>query len=218
MPLRRPLIAVCLLFVAPVYAQGLGDAPLSEVDGQLALDALGQRLVMPMPDWAADTKSLVELSDKALARYSEDESQAQLELYRAGENEKFWTTMYGARLSTRASMSLQDFRTSVINVYAQGCDPDTIALFQLEPDEGDVLPPLGYVCGAYADHIIDFVGEGEVMIMGFYRSEVGIGMVYQEWRTPRFDANKSDTWPISPDEIEARIAQLKEQVSLLRAD
>jgi hypothetical protein len=218
MLLRRPLIAVCFVCVAPAFAQGLGDAPLSEVNGQLALDALGQRLVMPMPDWAEGATTLVELSDRALARYTEADGQAQLEMYRAGENEKFWTTLYGARLSTRASMSLQDFRSSVINVYAQGCDPDTIALFQLEADVGDVLPPLGYVCGAYADHIIDFVGEGEVMIMGFYRSEVGIGMVYQEWRTPRFDAAKTETWPISPDEIEQRITQLKEQVSLLRAD
>jgi hypothetical protein len=218
MPLRRPLFAVCYLCVAPSFAQGLGDAPLSEVQGRLALDALGQRLVMPMPDWAEETRTLVELSDKALARYTQDAGQAQLEIYRAGENEKFWTTLYGARLSTRAGMSLQDFRSSVINVYAQGCDPDTIALFQLEPDQDDDLPPLGYVCGAYADHIIDFVGEGEVMVMGFYRSEVGIGMVYQEWRTPRFDAKDTQSWPISPKEIERRIGQLKEQVSLLRAD
>lgn len=216
--MRRPLVAVCMLSVAPAFAQGLGDAPLSEVAGQLALDALGQRLVMPMPDWAEQTSTLVQLSDKALARYTEDAGQAQLELYRAGENEKFWTTLYGARLSNRVNMSLQDFRSSVINVYAQGCDPDTIALFQLEPDDGDVLPPLGYVCGAYADHIIDFVGEGEVMVMGFYRSDVGIGMVYQEWRTPRFDARDTQSWPISPKEIEARMAQLKDEVSLRRAD
>lgn len=218
MTLRRPLVAVYFLCVAPAFAQGLGDAPLSEVEGRLALDALGQRLVMPMPDFAQDASTLVSLSEKALARYTEDGGQAQLEIYRAGENEKFWTTLYGARLSNRASMSLQDFRSSVINVYAQGCDPDTIALFQLEPDEGDILPPLGYVCGAYADHIIDFVGEGEVMVMGFYRSEVGIGMVYQEWRTPRFDAKDTQSWPISPEAIEERMAQLKEHVSLLRAD
>ncbi|MBJ3785899.1 hypothetical protein [Devosia sediminis] len=212
-----PLAALVAL-TAPASAQVNGALPFSIQDGKLVLEALNQTLTLPMPDWATGAETDAALSEVVSTRFVEESGQAHLEVYPRGEGEAFWTKIYGARLSNQPGMSLADFRSVVINVYAQSCDPQAIALFQFEEDQEDVLPPVGYVCGAYLDDFEAFAGQGEVMIMGFYKSDKGVAMVYQEWRGDAFDTEDPASWPVTPDEVEAYMARLKTDVTLLAAD
>ena len=210
------LAAGLMMLPAPVLAQSA--LPFTQDGGRLVLDALGQRLTLPLPDWVAADADLATISERVSTRYLDDDGQAQLTIYKRGEGEAYWSTLYGARISNQANMELSDFRSLVVNVYAQSCDPDTVALFQLEPDTEDALPPLGYVCGAYLDAFTDFAGQGEVMVMGFYKSAAGLGMVYQEWRGEAFDASTPSSWPVPAETVEARMAQFKSEVSLTLVD
>ncbi len=212
------LLAVTAIATSPALAQAGGALPFTRADGHLVLETLGQKLTLPVPDWASETASEAELAEQISTRFLEERGQAHLEIYKRGEGEAFWTTLYGARVSNQQSMSLADFRSVVINVYAQSCNPETVALFQLEPDQEDILPPVGYVCGAYMDGFTAFEGQGEVMVMGFYKSPKGVGMVYQEWRGEAFDATDPASWPVAAEVVEAYMARLKSEVSLTTAD
>lgn len=217
---KRALAAMtALAFMAgPVLAQTAGSLPFAYEDGKLVLNSLGQTLTLPTPDWTSEASNAEALSELVSTRFLEERAQAHLEIYRRGEGEAFWTTLYGARISNQANMELTDFRSVVINVYAQSCNPETVALFQLEPDQADMLPPIGYVCGAYLDGFTDFAGQGEVMVMGFYKSENGLGMVYQEWRGEAFDAADPATWPVPADVVEAQMARFSTEVTLAATD
>ncbi len=210
------LAAGLTLFAAP--ALGQNALPFTQDAGRLVLDALGQRLTMPLPDWVAADADLAAISERVSTRFLEDGGQAQLTIYKRGEGEAFWSTLYGARISEQTDMDLDEFRSRVVNVYAQSCDPDSVALFQLEPDTEDGLPPLGYVCGAYLDVFTDFAGQGEVMVMGFYKSAAGLGLVFQEWRGAAFDASTPASWPVPAETVEARMAQFKSDVTLTLLD
>ena len=212
------LLAVTAIATSPVLAQAGATLPFTRADGHLVLETLGQTLTLPVPDWASETVSEAELAELVSTRFLEESGQAHLEIYRRGEGEAFWTTLYGARISNQQDMSLADFRSVVISVYAQSCNPETVALFQLEPDQEDILPPVGYVCGAYLDGFTAFEGQGEVMVMGFYKSPKGVGMVYQEWRGEAFDAADPASWPVDAAVVEAYMARLKTEVSLTAAD
>lgn len=208
-------VGLCLA-IAPAAAQA--TLPFTSTDGHLVLETLGQRLTLPPPDWVAGESELATIGEQVSTRFLEEDEQAHLEIYKRGEGEAFWSTLYGARLSARAQMPLTDFRNLVLNVYVQSCQPETVAVFQLEPDDGENLPPLGYACGAYRDDFTAFAGQGEVMVMGFYKSEAGLGMVYQEWRGDAFDASNPANWPVPADVVEARIAQFKTEISLTALD
>lgn len=208
------LFALCG-FALPVAAQPTADMPVSVVDGQLVYEALGQRLSWPLPDWLPANGQLSEFISPA---HTEDEVQASLELFPRGESEAYWTTIYGARLNATPDVGLPQLRRAVVNVYARACKPQTVALFQLEPDEGDAIPPLGFLCGAYLDQLPSYAGKGEIMVIGFVRSEKGIGMVYQEWRGAAFDPEDTATWPVSPQVIEERVSQFKSALTLSSAD
>ena len=218
MKFALPALTLLALSCAPSMAQVSGALPFSVEDGQIILRSLGQVLTLPIPDWAETATTEAELSDLVSTRFLEESGQAHLEIYKRGEGEAFWSTLYGARLSNQSGMSLADFRSVVINVYAQSCNPETVALFQLEPDQADMLPPIGYICGAYLDGFTDFAGQGEVMVMGFFKSDKGLSMVYREWRGEAFDAADPSTWPVDAEAVEAYMAQLQSAVTLTTAD
>ena len=214
---NKAVLAVAGLMLAATQTQAQTGArlPFSSEGDRLVLETLGQRLSFPRPDWVDADAALAE---GISTRFVGDGDQSRLEIYKRGEGEAFWSTIYGARVSAPTDMALADFRALVVNVYAQACDPDTVALFQLEPDTDDVIPPLGYVCGSFLDSFTELSGQGEVMVMGFYRTESGLGMVYQEWRGDAFDAANPQSWPISANTVEERMAQFGTEVSLSLVD
>ncbi|NMA96960.1 MAG: hypothetical protein GX970_02435 [Phyllobacteriaceae bacterium] len=209
-----PLVALAAL-TGPVIGQDGGNhgLPISSAGNLLELATLGHKVVMPFPAWLADrSPDAASLRDITTVKFSEIGDQATLEIYPRGEGEAFWSTLYGARITRQADATLEQMRSVIIDVYARACRPETVALFQLEPDEGDAIPPLGFVCGEYL-HATGYVGRGEVMVMGFYKSETGSAMIYQEWQGEAFNPSDSTTWPVSTEEIEARIAQLKTEIA-----
>lgn len=206
------------LLAMPVAAQQANAVPLEADSEQLVLSALNQNLALPLPDWGELEGTAPEnLLDLVSVYFREDEGQARLEIYPRGEGEALWSRLYGARIFDQPGLALANLRSVIVDVYARACQPETVALFQFEPDDGDNIPPLGFVCGAYQD-LPGYAGQGEVMIMGFYKSAEGVAMVYQEWRGDAFDPTDSSTWPVSAEQIEARVSQFKDQAALAPVD
>lgn len=207
-----------VLLALPVGAQQTEAVPL-EVDAEhLTLNALNQTLALPMPDWTeVQGAAPEEMLDLLSVHFQETGGQARLEIYPRGEGEALWSRLYGASIFNQPGLTLTNLRAAMIDVYARTCRPDRVALFQLEPDDGDNIPPLGFVCGAYHD-VPGYAGQGEVMIIGFYKSEGGVAAIYQEWRGPAFDPADASTWPVSADQIESRVGQFKSQAALTPVD
>ncbi len=220
-PIKSALVTLLALpaLTLSAQAQTAPEMPVSVEDGQLVYKALGHRLAWPLPDWVPATEAAPDGLDQFVtSSASEAAEQASLELFPKGESEAYWTTLYGARITARGDTALSQLRQAVVNVYARACKPETVALFQLEPDMGDAIPPLGFLCGSYLDELPAYAGKGEVMVIGFVRSQAGVGMVYQEWRGAAFDPQDTATWPVSPEVLESRVAQFKSEVTLTPAD
>jgi len=206
------------LGTAPAFAQIRSEAPLTLENGMLRLDAMGHRLALPMPDWLAAGGAENAL-DQVETTYLAEEGQALLEIYPNGESEALWTTLYGARISRdEQERSLADYRAALMMLHANSCEPSLTGFFQLGPDDGDNLAPLGFVCGAYRDQYTAFRGLGEVMVASFRRSDTGVAIIYQEWRGTAFDPADPSSWPVATAVVEARAAQLQAEVTLSKAD
>jgi hypothetical protein len=208
-----PVLAA-MAFATPALAQPARTMPVLVEDGHLAIEAQDQRFVIPMPDWidpsAADWTAL------ASPRFTDIGSEAHLEIYKPGEGAAFWTSQYGARITRLDNPVLAEFRAVVMDAYARTCRPNALAFFQLEADDGDSLPPLGFVCGAYRDPAA--ADEGEITIMSFFKSDTGVAMLYQGWRGTAFDIANAATWPVSAGDIESHVASLADEPVLSAAD
>jgi hypothetical protein len=215
-PVFKSTLSVLVLpfLVLPALAQPASEFPIVQQDGDLVLAAQAHELVLPVPDWIDADAS--DWADAVTPRFSDISNQAHLEIYPRGEGEAFWTRRYGARLTQLPQSTLVQFRAVIMDAYARSCRPEAIAFFQLEADQGDQIPPLGFVCGAYADPAA--AGEGEVSILGFYKSDTGIAMIYEGWRGEAFDASRPENWPVSAEVVEAQVARLKTEAALTPAD
>lgn len=209
---------LCLALVAglaaalPVAATETASPVLSRAGEQLALEALEQRLLMPAPDWLAAGAEIDPNAPETLLEA--DAQEVSLLLYPRAESEAFWTTRVGARLSLDGNANLKAYRDVVIIGYAQICRPELTAFFQLSPDQGEELAPLGFACGGYNDRLSGYQGKGEVMIMRFLKTARGVGVVYQEWLGPAFDPATPASWPVDTALIERRVAQFEAEVAL----
>lgn len=212
-PLVSGLVAA---LATPALAQADAASSLRADNGHLAFAALGHTLTLPLPSWVPED-AVGTLEETSSVRLTDLGGQLHLELYPRGEGEAFWSVHYGVHLVSRDNPMLAQFRSTIIDIYASTCRPDSVALFQLEPDNGDQLPPLGIVCGAYLD-LPGYAGKGEVMIASFAKTEAGMAMAYQEWRSDAFDATDSTSWPIPAELIEGRFEQFKTGLTLQRAD
>lgn len=222
MPLNRFFaVALMLTFVpaATAQAQIRSEPPLVQDGGQLVLEAMEQRMVLPMPDWLNDAqRNDANVRAHLEATYIADETQALLELYPKGESQALWTTLYGARITRQTDVSLTDYRAAVMAAYARNCKPELTGFFQLGPDEGETLAPLGFVCGSYLDNLTGYQGLGEVMVVSFRKSEKGIAIVYQEWRGKSFDPAQPSSWPVSTETVENRAIELNRTARLSALD
>ena len=221
MPRVKTIILAIALYCAtalPGQAQISSPAPLTASESGLVLETLGHRLTIPMPDWLGDTSDIDVLSGVETSFRTED-AQALLEIYPKGESEALWTTLYGARVSQdNEDRTLADYRGALMTLYARSCKPELTGFFQLAPDDGDNLAPLGFVCGGYRDDLVTFRGLGEVMVVNFSRVGDGVAIVYQEWRGSSFDPADPQSWPVATDVVAMRAAQLHEGTSLTVAD
>jgi len=213
-------LVMALALTGPAMAQAVtSTAPLTEEANLLHLEALGQRLALPVPDWLpeADQSSgaVVPLVETI---YRADERQAVLQILPKGETEALWNTHYGVILTAGAEQPLTEVRDAVVSNYARSCQPARTAFFQLGEDGGDALAPLGFVCGAYRNSLTGLSGKGEVMVMSFKRSDTGTALVFQEWRGPAFDPSTPTSWPVPTDLVEGRARQFQTEAALTPVD
>lgn len=207
------------LAVSPAFAQVTSEPPVVQAGNGLVLTTNGHAFTLPLPDWLTSAERL---SGKALTlvetRFVSDANQGLLEIVPQGETTEQWTTLYGARITLEASRPLSDYKSAVMYGYSQTCNPKLTGFFQFGEDQGELLAPLGYVCGAYLDRLEGYAGEGQVMVMAFDKTEKGVAIVYQEWRGPMFDPSDPTTWPVGADVLQARAEQLQSQAKLSLAD
>jgi hypothetical protein len=215
---KLPLVGLVLAMLAlPVAAQQAADTPpLAEADGGLTLDRLGHHLTMPMPDWLQSSSGPI--GSQVELHYVADARQAVVEMRPKGETEALWNTLYGARITLSSDRPLAQFRSVVMAGYAATCQPERTGFFQLQPDQGEVLAPLGFICGAYRNDLTGYTGLGEVAIMSFKKTSTGMAIVFQEWRGKAFDPKTPSTWPVATDVVQRRAGQLQDQASLTPAD
>lgn len=209
------LTALAALLAQPASAQ---EVTVTQSGATLRMQALDHRFALPLPDWltaaerlSPDVLALVE--DNTYA----DPRQAFVEFFPAGQTAKNWTTTYAARLTLDPERPLEDYRKATIYGYSQTCNDKLAGSFSLGEDTPDDLAPLIYVCGAYKDEIAGLRGQGQVLLAVFRKTEAGIGMVYQEWKGPLFDPADPATWPVKRAALEARAAELRDQVELVIA-
>lgn len=222
MPVNRFFAIALMASVVPVVsaqAQVRSEPPLVAEGDQLVLEAMDQRMVLPMPDWLSEEQRKDgDVRAHLEATYIADETQALLEIYPKGESQALWSTLYGARLTRQTNVSLVDYRAAVMSAYARNCKPELTGFFQLGPDEGENLAPLGFVCGSYLDTLSGYQGLGEVMVVSFRKSDKGIAIVYQEWRGKSFDPAQPASWPVATQTVEARANQLNSAAQLSALD
>lgn len=216
---RLAAMGLALLAVNPALAEDGADIPVKEVGNGLVLDALGHSFSVPLPDWLTPAERL---SGKVLPLvtpdYNADAKQALLEFYPKGEDAKAWSTLYAMRITLEAGRPLTDYRSAVMFGYSQTCKPELTGFFTFGEDQGDALAPLGFVCGAYMDHLADYRGQGEVMVVSFAKSEKGVAIVYQEWRGKAFDPSDPKTWPVDAERLKQRAEQFGSEARLTLAD
>lgn len=208
-----------LMLGCPALAQIRSEPPLSDRDGGLVLAAQGLELWMPPPDWLDEagqqSGAIRPLVD---AVFRTGDTAALLEIYPKGEGEALWTTLYGARLSQANGSGLKQYRAAVMSGFARNCTPALTGFFQLSPDEGDVLAPLGAVCGAYDPRLRAYQGLGEIMVMSFRQEGDVVALVYQQWRGKAFDPADSASWPVDAGTVEARARKFQTELRLTAAD
>lgn len=213
---KLPLAGLMLALLAPIAMAQDAPPPLSEADGALGLDRLGHHLVLPMPDWLENVSGPIE--SQVEIRYLTDARQALVEIRPKGETEALWNTLYGARITLGADRPLAEFRAAVMSGYAATCQPARTGFFQLQPDQGDTLPPLGFVCGGYRDDLTGYAGLGEISVMSFKKSAGGVAIIFQEWRGKAFDPTVPASWPVATDVVQARATQLQDQTQFSLLD
>jgi hypothetical protein len=211
-------IAAASLIALPLHAQTAPSepAPITQDGASWHFDAAGHRFTIPFPDWLSaadrlspDVASLVE------ANYYSDPTQAFVEFFPRGESLENWTTTYAARVTLTPGRSLEDYRRATIFGYSRTCKPDATGFFMFGEETADFFPALAFICGAYLDSIPELKGQGEVMVSVFRKTDAGIAVIYQEWRGPAFGTYQPETWPVTPEALEARANELQAEAELL---
>ena len=218
---RRAIVLLGLgsALVAPAWAQLRSEPPLQDQDGGLMLSTEGFELWLPPPDWLDATQ---QASGNIRAQvdpvFRESEGEALLEIYPKGESEALWSTLYGVRISTGSGFTLKAYREAVMAGFSRNCRPDRTGFFQLGTDQGDVLAPLGYVCGAFDPRLRGYSKLGEVMVMSFRQEGDAVALIFQQWRGDAFDPADAGSWPVQTSVVEERARQLQAEPRLQRAD
>lgn len=208
------LLAI-LALMAPALAQSVAPAPLERQGDMLVLDTHAHRLSLPLPDWlSAEALTAADPTTQFETAFAADDRQALLEIMPKGESRLDWQTLYAARITLEPERALTDYRRATMIGYAQLCQPELTAFFQLGEDQGETLAPLGFVCGAFLNRLAGYAGHGEVAIMAFKRSDAGVAVVYQEWRGDAFDPTNPATWPVPTATVEARAQALQAEAEL----
>jgi hypothetical protein len=204
--------AAASLVALPLLAQSDAGAPkpVTQEGAAWHFDAAGHRFTIPFPDWLSAAERLSpDVAALVEANYYADPTQAFVEFFPRGESLENWTTTYAARVTLSPGRSLEDYRRATIFGYSRACQPEATGVFMFGEQTEDFFPALAFICGAYLDTIPQLKGMGEVMVSVFRKTDAGIAVIYQEWRGPAFGTYQPETWPVTPDALEARAGELQ---------
>ena len=211
------LAGLAYSLLTPAWAQLRSEPPLGDQDGGLLLSTQGFELWLPPPDWL-DGFQEGNVRTQVDAVFRAGDGEALLEIYPKGEGEALWSTLYGARISQGAGFTLKAYRDAVITGFSRNCRPDLTGFFQLGTDEGDVLAPLGFVCGAFDPRLRAYSRLGEVMVMSFRQEGDAVALIFQQWRGDAFNPADPASWPVQTSVVEERARQLQAEPRFSRPD
>jgi hypothetical protein len=213
------VVVLGLSLANPALGQIRSEPPLSDAEGGLVLASQGLALWLPAPDWLGeDIQQSGAIRQQIDATFRSSGNTVLLEIYPKGESEALWNTLYGVRITTGTDFSLKEYRAAIMSGFARNCEPAATGFFQLGPDQGDDLAPLGYVCGAYDARLRTYKGLGEVMVMSFRKEGDDVALIFQQWRGKAFDPAEAASWPVATRTVEARARQLQSEPRLTTAD
>lgn len=208
------LIGLGLGIAAPALAQD-ANARAGQVDGQLVLEAQGHQFFVALPAWFAQNEDMT-LDDQELI-ISGDKNSTRFEILPKGQNADSWTHMYGARIVLEPERDLAEYRSAAAYGYALTCHGETGQYFLADQDTDEQIAPLIFICGRFVPEA-GRPGEGEIMVMAFRRTDKGIAVVYEEFRTRAFNGKDQAAWPISGPSMVERANQLLASAALEKLD
>lgn len=208
-----PLIALLVCSTAAPAAAQDENARVGELDGKLIYEAEGHRFISSLPLWFEEDATLGD--HKVII--SGDDNSTRFEIVPDGEDAQRWTYMYGMRIVREPERNLSDYRQAAAYGYALSCEGETGQIFLTDADTETDTAPLIFVCGKFIPSA-NRDGEGEMMAMAFRRTDAGIAVVYEEYRTGTFDGKDQSTWPISGSSIVARARDLLASAELTELD
>lgn len=206
--------ALLVLPSVPVLAQD-ANARVGQSGDQLVYEAEGHRFTTALPAWIAVDEDLG-LEDAEVI-ITGDENSTRFEIVPAGENAETWTYMFGVRIVLEPERDLTEYRQAAAFGYAMSCDGATGQFFLTDADTETEVSPLVFVCGEFVP-AANRPGEGQVMVLGFRRTDEGIAVVYEEFRTPEFDGRDQSAWPVSGTALVERGRNILAQSELTLID
>lgn len=206
-----PLLAA-IAITAPAVAQD-DAARVGQSDDQLVYEAEGHRLTATLPLWFEQEMTL---ADQEII-ISGDDNSTRFEIVPAGQDADRWTYMYGARIVLEPERNLSEYRQAAAFGYALSCHGETGQVLLADADTEEDLAALIFICGQFVPEA-NRPGEGEIMTMAFRRTDAGIAVVYEEFRTPAFDGKDVTQWPVSPENVVTRARALLAGAELIELD
>ncbi len=193
--LVRITVASALLVLPSATALAQDEnARVGQSGDQLVYEAEGHRFTTALPAWIAVDEDLG-LEDAEVIITGDDNS-TRFEIVPKGENADTWTHMFGVRIVLEPERDLTVYRQAAAFGYAMSCDGSTGQFFLTDEDTPTEVSPLVFICGEFVPEA-NRPGEGQVMVLGFRRTDEGIAVVYEEFRTPEFDGKDQADWPVA---------------------
>lgn len=198
----------------PALAQDAA-ARVGQSGDKLVYEAEGHRFTTALPAWIAVDEDLG-LEDAEVIITGDDNS-TRFEIVPRGENAETWTHMFGVRIVLEPERNLTEYRQAAAYGYALSCNGETGQFFLTDADTDEEVAPLVFICGQFVPEA-NRPGEGQVMVLGFRRTDEGIAVVYEEFRTPEFDGTDQADWPVAGTALVERGRDIFAQSELILID
>lgn len=196
---------------APALAQD-ETARVGQSGEMLVYEAEGHRLQTILPAWFA-LEQETGLSDQEVIVTGDDNS-TRFEIVPEGQNAQDWTYLYGARIMLEPERDLVQYRQAAAFGYAMGCNGAKGQFFLTDEDTDADIAPMIFICGEFAESA-NRPDQGEILAIAFKRTNAGIAVIYEEFRTPAFDGKDPAAWPVTGEYLVARARALASGAELV---
>jgi|GEM_PF-2783548 len=199
------LPVVCVLAAASAaFAQTDAERVVRNEAG-LTVTANSHQVTLPVPAWMENTMPGDDVS-AAVDVFRQIMPGGELvELIAPDQDADSWTHKTSAFLMNHEAFPADMHIKLVVSAFQQNCIEDKLRFQVLQPAVEGGEPVALLVCAQFNN------GEeaGEVMAVTIVQSEAATARIYVEWRGPAFDADESETWPVSS------VADLRDTIARL---